>query len=87
MTRKFRRDNWVVTYRIETKEGIMVMEFYRGSQAECRRIALLSVGIGSNDQERTGSWRPIIGPAVDWDEFLEVGCEVYGFEPVMIEAR
>jgi hypothetical protein len=87
MTRKFRRDHWVVTYRIETKEGIMLMEFYRGSQAECRRIAENSAARGENDQEKTGSWKPIIGPADSWDEFMEAGVEVYGFEPVVIEAR
>ena len=84
---KHRRQQWVVTYRIETREGIMVMEFYRGSHDECVRIALNSFSGGSNDQERTGSWKPIIGQADDWDEFVESGCEAMGFEAVLVEAR
>jgi len=83
--RKFRRDDWVVTYRIETNEGIMLMEFYRGARAECLRIAQHSAK-GDSDREQTGSWTPIIGPAERWDAFLQDGVEVCGFEPVYAEA-
>jgi hypothetical protein len=37
--KKFRREQWVVTYRVETNDGILIVEFYRGSHAECTRIA------------------------------------------------
>jgi hypothetical protein len=80
------REQWVVTYRIETSEGIILMEFFRGSRAECSHIARHS-GRGENDQERTGSWKPIIGCASEWDEMLSNGCEALGLYPAVAEAR
>lgn len=79
-------NEWVVTYRVETNSGILIVEFYRGSRAECLRIAQHSAK-GDSDQEQTGSWTPIIGPAQGWDEFLQAGVEVHGFTPVYAEAR
>jgi hypothetical protein len=73
---KFRRDNWVVTYKIEFHTAanfgeIMVTEFYRGAREECLRIKAQSTGGGEHDRRRTDSWIPIVGPACDWDQFLE----------------
>jgi hypothetical protein len=65
-------NDWVVTYTIEFGwNEIMVTEFYRGERDECLRIRAHSGG-GSHDQRRTrGPWKPVVGPAHEWDEFLE----------------
>ena len=69
MIREF--DLWVVTYRIELHDNILVTEFYRGHHDECVRI-LNHSGEGSNDQHRTGRWCPIIGTLESWEDFLTI---------------
>jgi hypothetical protein len=71
---KFRRDNWVVTYKIEFESpyqfgDVMVTEFFRGDKEECLRIKN-HFGSGEHDQRRTRAWFPIAGPAEEWDDFL-----------------
>jgi hypothetical protein len=62
---------WVVTYQIEfPNRNILVTEFFRGDRDECERIRAQSGG-GEDDRQRTKRpWRPIIGPACEWDDFL-----------------
>lgn len=62
---------WVVTYKIEfPNRDIMVTEFFRGDRDECERIRARSGG-GECDMQRTKRpWKPIIGPAEEWDGFL-----------------
>lgn len=63
--------DWVVTYTIEfANSDIMVTEFFRGCHAECMRISAQSGG-GEHDMQVTKKpWKPIIGPAHEWDNFL-----------------
>lgn len=63
---------WVVTYRIEfANSDIMVTEFFRGDREECLRIREKSGG-GEHDRCRTiRPWKAIVGPAKEWDDFLE----------------
>ena len=63
---------WVVTYTIEfANRDIMVTEFFRGDRDECMRIRAQSGG-GDHDMVRTKRpWKPIVGPAHEWDDFLE----------------
>jgi hypothetical protein len=63
--------DWVVTYTIEfANSDIMVTEFFRGCHAECLRIRAQSGG-GEHDMQVTKRpWKPIIGPAHEWDDFL-----------------
>jgi hypothetical protein len=62
---------WVVTYTIEfANSDIMVTEFFRGARDECLRIRAQSGG-GDHDLMQTKSWKPIVGPAHEWDQFLE----------------
>ena len=67
------RDDWVVTYTIEfvtPTHDTLVTEFYRGCRDECERICRQSGG-GDDDRYRTKRpWRPVTGPAHEWDEFL-----------------
>ena len=62
---------WVVTYTIEfANRDIMVTEFFRGDRDECMRIRAQSGG-GEHDKQRTKRpWKPTIGPAHEWDDFL-----------------
>ena len=64
-------EQWVVTYTIEfVNSDIMVTEFFRGEQAECVRIRAQSAG-GEHDALKTKRpWKPTIGPAHEWDDFL-----------------
>jgi hypothetical protein len=64
-------EQWVVTYRIETRGNIWLTEFFRGDHDECERISEHSVG-GEDDSGKVTqiSWRPIIGPASSWDAFV-----------------
>jgi hypothetical protein len=75
-------EQWVVTYRMEPRLVIgnmpnaTITEFYRGSQAECTRIAKAFAG-GEDDRTRCNPWTIIIGPAECWDELLEDNeCEL-----------
>ena len=63
---------WVVTYTIEfSNRDVMVTEFFRGDRDECMRIRAQSGG-GDHDMVRTKRpWKPIVGPAHEWDDFLE----------------
>ena len=71
-------DEWVVTYRMVPLGGCgecevcttSVTEFFRGPRAECVRIAK-AFGGGECDIVRTNPWDVVIGPAEDWDNFLE----------------
>ena len=62
---------WVVTYTIEfANSEIMVTEFFRGGRDECMRIRAQSGG-GDHDLMKTKRpWKPTVGPAHEWDEFL-----------------
>jgi hypothetical protein len=63
--------DWVVTYRIarsDTNEWGMA-EFYRGSEAECRRIQKAFAG-GECDIVPTNPWQVLIGPVDDWLDFI-----------------
>jgi hypothetical protein len=76
------RDQWVVTFKIYTPnvrdpvegflcDSIEVTAFYRGSEAECRRIVSRFAGVGSDDRRPTSRWsHPVAGRAEDWYEFL-----------------
>jgi hypothetical protein len=67
------RQQWVVTYRIQSRDGVTLVEFYRGTRSECLRICD-HCGGGEDDSRRTEQpWRPILGPAHSWDEFLAEG--------------
>lgn len=81
-----KRNDWVVTYRIESDEGVMVMEFYRGSHAECARIRDHSACGEHDGTPTTQPWGIVIGPAYAWDEFLERASELPGVEAVWLEA-
>jgi hypothetical protein len=69
---------WVVTYRVVPLGGCgecdvcaaSIMEFYRGPREECVRIAR-AFGGGESDTVHTNPWSVVIGPAEDWDDFLE----------------
>jgi len=66
---------WVVTYKHQQIDGgILVTEFYRGSRDECVRICTHS-GEGEDDRCRTQQWRPVIGTASSWDEFVSQAAE------------
>jgi hypothetical protein len=62
---------WVVTYKIELpNDDIMFAEFFRGGHEECVRIREFS-GVGDHDTMKTKRpWKPIVGLAKEWDEFL-----------------
>ena len=77
------REPWVVAYRIDTNEGDLIVEFYRGSRQECERIKANSAPKGDSDQGGTGWWKPVIGPAESWDEFV---CEVAASEAIPLGA-
>jgi hypothetical protein len=69
--RRARRDDWVVTYRVETATSVITTEFYRGDMEECIRIGRHSMA-GEDDRYRTPRrWVVVVGPARDWDDFLE----------------
>ena len=63
---------WVVMFRISTLDhpAFGFAEFYRGSEAECRRIHANFAG-GECDLVRTRPWKIAIGPAEDWYDFLD----------------
>ena len=61
---------WVVTYRHVLNDGfVMVAEFYRGDHDECLRICRQSAE-GEDDRCQTRGWRPVIGTAKSWDQFV-----------------
>jgi len=66
--------DWVVTFTIEFEaphfNETLITEFYRGPQSECLRIKAQSGG-GEHDRRKTRRWKPIAGPAEEWDQFLE----------------
>ena len=66
---------WVVTCRIARTDDSSygMAEFFRGSEAECKRIGRHFAG-GSCDIISTSPWQVIIGPAADWDGFLREVC-------------
>jgi hypothetical protein len=69
--------DWVVTYRLENcdRPGDWgIVEFYRGSEDECRRIGCAFAG-GTSDIVATTGWRVMIGPAADWEDFLSEANE------------
>ena len=81
-----RTQEWVVTYKLETAAGYMFVEFYRGTPAECKRIADRSE---SGEDDRYGALllhRIILGPAADWDQFLIDAAEMPDVEAV-VEVR
>jgi hypothetical protein len=63
-------NDWVVTYKIDRPQGgFMLTEFYRGDKRECQRIRA-HCSAGSDDRCKTALWQVVIGPAEEWDEFL-----------------
>jgi len=67
------KNPWVVTYRVEHDAGMCIFEAYRGSKKECIRIAKHSVAPNFFEGHKITTWKPIIGPAKDWEDFLEEG--------------
>lgn len=65
---------WVVTYRFEVHDNVLVTEFFRGDREECDRICD-HFAPGEDDRVQTGAWRPILGTAKSWDIFLEDAAE------------
>jgi hypothetical protein len=80
------KEQWVVTYRIETEDGVTIMEFFRGTPWECRRIQEHSSGGECDSGPTTQPWGVIIGPAKDWDEFLARAMDMPGVEAITLEA-
>ena len=67
------QQQWVVTYRIETPDGAVFAEFFRGDEQECRRIEAASCG-GDHDMRWTPKpWTPVTSLAANWDAFREFG--------------
>jgi hypothetical protein len=67
-------DDYVVTYRIDHADGFSIYEFYRGDEVECRRIALQSTPpTRDDDGNKVTAFKVIVGPAVEWDKFLDEG--------------
>jgi len=61
---------WVVTYRLESCTGNWgVVEFFRGSEQECRRISRQFAG-GESDTVCTHDWEVLVGPVAEWEQFL-----------------
>ena len=78
---------WVVTYKLDSSEGRMIIEFYRGTRAECERIKARSHS-GEDDQHGGLYLRDVvIGPAQEWDDFLLQAAEMPGVETLVMEAR
>jgi hypothetical protein len=75
---------WVVTYEITSPDGLMLAEFYRGSRKECQRIEAAS-SVGEDDRRRTFDWKPMTGPAENWDCFVKQ--KVGSGEFVIVEGR
>jgi hypothetical protein len=65
-------EEWVVTYRVEQtgRSNWGIVEFFRGSEEECRRIERAFAG-GSSDTVATEKWKCGIGKAEDWEQFLK----------------
>ena len=64
-------DEWVVTYRFYYEGGNFgIEEYFRGSERECRRIALGSVAPGSTQRGKVIAFDTVIGRASEWDEFI-----------------
>ena len=55
---------------MEHAGGAVLTEFYRGSEAECRRIAAHSMSPQKYNDKVITSFRPIVGPLDAWEEFL-----------------
>jgi hypothetical protein len=62
-------NEWVVTYRYHVDLCCGIMEFFRGTESECRRIKRQFAG-GSSDVSPTHCWDVLVGPAKDWDVLL-----------------
>jgi hypothetical protein len=62
-------EQWVVTYRFYSTNCCSIMEFFRGSEFECRCIEEQFAG-GSCDLEQTHQWDVFVGPAKDWDHLI-----------------
>ena len=78
---------WVVTYKLFTEEGSLIIEFYRGSREECQRIKARS---HSGEDDRRGGLHLhecIVGPAHEWDDFLVQAAQMPGVETMVMEAR
>ena len=63
---------WVVTYKIieQDYDNWGVAEFFRGSEEECKRIGQHFAG-GEHDLVKTIPWTVVVGPAAEWDQFLD----------------
>jgi hypothetical protein len=62
---------WVVSYRVEYGGGMSIFEAYRGTKKECQRIANHSVAPNTFEGQKITAFETIIGPAKEWDQFLE----------------
>jgi len=73
---------WVVTYEIQYRDRARDMdcrvtdEFYRGSEAECRRIADQSMSPHTWEGQKVTGFQPIIGMVAEWDKFLREWAEM-----------
>jgi hypothetical protein len=79
-----RDQDWVVTFKVETRQGTSITEFYRGSRNECLRIKEMSTSGGSDDQQATRGWRAIAGLAQEWDDFIDHESPVEVFAVAMM---
>ena len=62
--------DWAVTFHFEDDAGdTHIHEFYRGSKAECCRIAENAVRIAHSDSIGARPCWAVTGPAEHWDEF------------------
>ena len=65
------QQEWVVTYRLELSgAGMIIYEAYRGSQAECERIARHSAPPNTHAGHVVSAFKTIVGPVQMWEEFL-----------------
>jgi hypothetical protein len=66
---------WVVTFQVHGPithihgwlcQGVRVVQFYRGSETECRRIVKSYCFVGSDDRLPTRWHEGLAGPEKDW---------------------
>jgi len=82
-------DPWVVTYEyvyddhdpcVGEVSVHTTVEFFRGSEQECRRIAAHSVAPTRYDGKKVVAFRPLIGLATDWERHLRELDEAFADE-------
>ena len=63
----------VFTITTEYKDGLECVEFFRGSENECRDLAARFGGCAYDDRRTVIAMRAFVGPVKDWDDFLDDG--------------